>query len=88
MTPALLLALLAALAVVLRRLSAIARAVARLEARKGDLDDILADAKRRALADLEAQTSAGRPTLQLVRPPPSEPSGEDEPTMYHPEGQR
>jgi hypothetical protein len=91
MTPALLLAVLVALAgnaIVLRRL---ARAIARLEARKLTLDDVIADMKARTIADLEAgdareATPTGRPALRLVRPPP-EPSGADEPTTYHPEGE-
>jgi hypothetical protein len=91
MTPALLLAVLAALAgnaLVLRRL---ARAVARLEARRLTLDDVIADMKARTIADLEAggaraaTPTTGRPALRLVHPP--KPSGADKPTTYRPEGE-
>jgi hypothetical protein len=73
MIPALLLAILAALAGNALMLRRVARAVARLEARKG-WDDVLADVKARTLAELEAvagpeATPTGRPALRLVRPP-------------------
>jgi hypothetical protein len=98
MTPALLLAILAGVGALLVQVRALARAVARVEAKK-DFNDVLAHAKAYALAELEANatpedprpedtpTSPTQRTLRLVSSRKGPPSGADEPTVYQPEGE-